>query len=50
MKGSTDVFTDFLIEKDGYLVIRPSSSAENAFVEPGPDRYSVSICAGPVWD
>lgn len=51
IKGSADFFVDFLIEKDGYLVTCPSSSAENAFYQPsGPEKHSVSICAGPAWD
>src|SRR5688572_15708211 len=49
MKGSADFFRDFMIEKDGYLVTCPSSSAENAFFEPGTKNVTC-ITAGSAWD
>lgn len=49
MKGCAEFFNDFLVEKDGCLVTSPSSSAENAFYEPGTGNV-VSQCAGSAWD
>ena len=49
MKGAADFFTEFLVEKDGYLITSPSVSAENSYYVPNT-RKVASLCAGPAWD
>jgi alpha-L-fucosidase 2 len=49
LQGAAAFFEDFLIEKDGYLVVSPSSSAENSYIVPGT-REEASVCIGATWD
>lgn len=59
MKGSADFFTQYLIEKDGFLITSPSVSAENSYyyydpssltADGQPKKRVASLCAGPAWD
>ena len=49
MKGAAEFFLDFMIEEpeNGWLVIAPSNSPENAFLR---DPGDVTICAGTTMD
>lgn len=42
-------FEDFLIERDGVLIVSPTVSAENSYYAPGVHE-PVAVCAGSTWD
>ncbi|KAH0840748.1 alpha-L-fucosidase [Fonsecaea pedrosoi] len=42
-------FEDFLIERNGVLVVSPSVSAENSYIIPGT-RETGAVCVGATWD
>ena len=48
MREAALFFEDFMIEKDGYLVVCPTVSPENSYIL--PDGKTASVCAGAAMD